>query len=216
MSLITQKLSYGVYVVTTTLDGVPKGLIANSAMQVTAKPATFAVSINHDNHTNGCIKSTGKFAISVLAVDTDPANISVFGFKSGKDFDKFSTVDYKTVDGMPVIADSCGYIICKVIDTIETITHTVFIGEMTLSEQYGDREQMTYDYYHKAIKGSAPKNAPTYVPPEISPQPPATNSSGTGRKYICTVCGYEHDGELPDDFICPICGVGAELFTEVK
>ena len=60
-------MSYGVYVVST-LDGVrPTGCVANSAMQITSEPATIAVSINHDNYTNGCIEKTGKFAISILS-----------------------------------------------------------------------------------------------------------------------------------------------------
>ena len=34
------------------------------------------------------------------------------------------------------------------------------------------------------------------------------------KKYICTVCGYIHetDGELPDDFNCPLCGAGKDAF----
>lgn len=48
-------------------------------------------------------------------------------------------------------------------------------------------------------------------------------------KYICTVCGWEYDEEagdpdndiepgtkfedLPEDFVCPLCGVGKEDFT---
>lgn len=32
------------------------------------------------------------------------------------------------------------------------------------------------------------------------------------KKYVCTVCGYVHEGELPEDIECPLCGVGAELF----
>ena len=36
------------------------------------------------------------------------------------------------------------------------------------------------------------------------------------KKYICEVCGYIHEGELPADFICPVCGVDATHFTEVK
>jgi rubrerythrin len=35
------------------------------------------------------------------------------------------------------------------------------------------------------------------------------------KKWECTVCGYIHEGEKPPDE-CPTCGVGAELFTEVK
>lgn len=35
------------------------------------------------------------------------------------------------------------------------------------------------------------------------------------KQYICTVCGYIHetDGELPDDFKCPLCGAGKDAFV---
>ncbi len=48
-------------------------------------------------------------------------------------------------------------------------------------------------------------------------------------KYVCTVCGYVYDEtagdpdhdiapgtrweELPDDFVCPLCGVGKDQFS---
>lgn len=35
------------------------------------------------------------------------------------------------------------------------------------------------------------------------------------KKYVCTVCGYIHNGELPDDFVCPVCGAGKGAFKEV-
>lgn len=37
------------------------------------------------------------------------------------------------------------------------------------------------------------------------------------KKYRCKVCGYIYEGEsLPDDYTCPICGVGANMFEEIK
>ncbi len=33
------------------------------------------------------------------------------------------------------------------------------------------------------------------------------------KEYVCTVCGYVHKGELPDDFVCPVCGAGKEAFV---
>ncbi len=33
-------------------------------------------------------------------------------------------------------------------------------------------------------------------------------------KYVCDVCGYVHEGEIPEDFVCPLCGVGADMFTK--
>ena len=48
-------------------------------------------------------------------------------------------------------------------------------------------------------------------------------------KYVCDVCGYVYDevagdpdngipagtkwDELPDDFVCPLCGVGKDSFS---
>ena len=50
------------------------------------------------------------------------------------------------------------------------------------------------------------------------------------KKYVCTVCGWTYDEELgdpdngiapgtafedlPDDFVCPLCGVGKDEFEE--
>ena len=35
-------------------------------------------------------------------------------------------------------------------------------------------------------------------------------------KYVCTVCGFVYEGdELPEDYECPVCGVGAYQFEKV-
>ena len=37
------------------------------------------------------------------------------------------------------------------------------------------------------------------------------------KKYVCTVCGYVYEGdELPEDYECPLCGVGKDMFEEEK
>lgn len=37
-------------------------------------------------------------------------------------------------------------------------------------------------------------------------------------KYRCTVCGHEVelDEEMPDNFLCPVCGVGKEQFELIE
>jgi len=96
-------ISYGVYIVSTWDEGRPTGCAANSVMQITSEPATVAISINHDNYTNQCIGKTGKFAITVLAEDTDSSIIGTFGFKTGRDVNKFDFVDYEIKDGKAFI-----------------------------------------------------------------------------------------------------------------
>jgi len=158
------KLSYGVYVITAWAEGGrPTGCTANSAMQVTSSPATVAVSINHDNFTNECIKKSGRFAVNVLGENSAPSIIGNFGFKSGKDSDKF-TEKPALQDFLPIVDGAIACITCKVIDSMESATHTVFLGEVTGAEILNETDEpMTYAYYHKVIKGKSPKNAPTYI-----------------------------------------------------
>jgi flavin reductase (DIM6/NTAB) family NADH-FMN oxidoreductase RutF/rubredoxin len=217
-SRIFRNMSYGVYVVSSVDGDRPTGCIANSIMQITSSPATIAVSMNHDNYTNWCIQRSGKFAFSILSEKSDPGIIGTFGFHSGKDTDKFADVAYEMAEGMPVVKDSCGYVVCKVIDRMETATHTVFLGEVIESKVYENVPQMTYAYYHAVVKGKSPKNAPTYeaVPnqAEVSGKP-AESSKKT--KFVCDVCGYVYESDtdtVPEGFTCPICGVGPEHFKK--
>ena len=156
------QLSYGMYIISTWDNGRPTGCTANSAMQITSEPATIAISINHDNYTNNCIKDTGKFAISVLGENIDPLVIGTFGFKTGKDTNKFDEVNMEIKGMMPVVADAVSYIVCDVIDKMETSTHTVFLGKVTDCDVLKHDTPMTYSYYRNVVKGSSPKNAPTY------------------------------------------------------
>jgi flavin reductase (DIM6/NTAB) family NADH-FMN oxidoreductase RutF len=80
--------------------------------------------------------------------------IGRFGFCSGRDVNKFQDVDFKIVKEIPVLTDTCGYAVCKVINKFETETHTVFLGEVIESKMFGNnRIPMTYSYYQKVVKG---------------------------------------------------------------
>ena len=218
---IFRSMSYGVYVAGTMDGDRPTGCIVNSVMQITSSPATVAISVNHDNYTNGCIAKSGLFSFSILAEDSDPGLIGGFGFRSGKDVNKFDGVDHEMAAGVPVVKDSCGYVVCRVINTMETATHTVFLGEVIDGVVYeGNRKPMTYAYYHQVVKGKSPKNAPTYLPEEEEKVQEAEVASvkeeKVSSKWKCRICGYEHEGEeLPDGFTCPWCKQGAENFHKV-
>ena len=208
-------LSYGVYAVTTWDEGRAVGCIANSAMQITAEPATIAVSINKDNYTHGCILNAGKFALSVLTEKCDPKVIGNFGFRSARDagFDKFEGVPQKIVNYLPAVAGASVCITAKLIAHYDCGTHTIFVGEVTDGVRFSKDPPMTYAYYHKVVKGKSPKNAPTYQ----AEQP--KEETKMEAKYVCTVCGYVYDGdtpfeELPDDYVCPLCGVGKDQFEK--
>lgn len=205
---ILKNLSYGVYVVSTVDNGKPTGCIANSAMQVTHD--TIAVSINHDNYTNKCIKESKKFALSILGVDVSDKIIPVFGFTSGRDTEKFKDIAIKEIDGLDIIADSTGYIICDVINQMETDTHTIFLGKIVDGDLLNDQIPMTYAYYHNVKKGKSPKTAPTYIEENLQ--------NNTKLAYKCIICGYIYEGDItkePDSYVCPICKQPKTKFIKI-
>ena len=223
---VLRNLSYGVYAVSALGENRMSGCIANSIMQITSSPATLAVSMNHDNYTHECIEKSGMFAVSILSEKTDPNIISQLGFQSSRDVDKFMNVPFITKHNIAVVDDACGYLVCKVIDKMETNTHTVFLGEIIDCDMLNQETPMTYAYYHNIIKGKSPKNAPTYQPEDLDTVDSASsdssitssNSSGNG-KWVCSICGYVYDGdipfeELPDTFVCPICKQGKDKFKQ--
>ena len=45
----------------------------------------------------------------------------------------------------------------------------------------------------------------------------AENAGGKKKGFVCTICGYIYEGDtLPEDFVCPLCGQGPEVFEPIE
>jgi len=113
------------------------------------------------------IAKSGVFGVSVLDTSADMGFIGLFGFRSGRKEDKLSQVKYKIgATGVPLVLDHALAVIeAKVVGQMDMGSHTMFMGRIISSETIKTGQPMTYDYYHKELKGRAPKTAPTYVAP---------------------------------------------------
>jgi len=159
------KLSYGMYIVSSKKDKRFNGQIANTVFQITSKPPTIAVSINKDNLTYDFILESKLFSVSILSIETPMKFIGRFGFKSGREIDKFEGIDYKIgATGTPIVLEnSIGYLEAEIINTLDMGTHVVFVGKVVDAQILKDGEPMTYAYYREIKGGKAPKAAPTYI-----------------------------------------------------
>ncbi|MEO0198535.1 MAG: flavin reductase family protein [candidate division WOR-3 bacterium] len=159
------KLNYGMYVVCSTDGEKINGQIANTVFQVTSEPPKIAVAINKQNLTHQYIEKSKLFSVSILTEEATFKFIGQFGFKSGRNINKFEGVNYRmTEHKLPVILDyTCAYIECKVVGVFDAGTHTIFLGEILNADLLNDGKPMTYDYYHKEIKGKTPKTASTFI-----------------------------------------------------
>ena len=222
------KINYGIYVVSS-MDGEKlNGQIVNTVFQVSSEPQTVAVCINKKNLTYEYIKKSGLFSVTVLEKDTPMTFIGKFGFKSGRDFNKFEGTKYRTSGiGLPVVTEyAIGCLECRVLSETDAGTHVIFVGLVTADEMvFEEKEPLTYEYYRQVKKGKSPASAPTYVKEN-------NIGSGTGfsGRFKCTVCGYIYDPakgdsergvkvgipfeSLPGDWRCPVCKVGKSEFVK--
>lgn len=167
---VLHNISYGMFIVSANRESILNGQIANTVFQITSEPVTIAISINNKNLTYEFIKASGRFGISILSEEAPLPFIGKFGFKSGRNEDKFKGVNFKVLpSGCPVVTDySIAYIEAKVINSFDCFTHTLFLGEMTDSAIFKEGRPMTYDYYHQVKRGFTPPSAPTFIRGEKS------------------------------------------------
>ena len=162
---VLHNISYGMFIVSSNMEKSFNGQTANTVFQITSVPATIAVSINKKNLTYEYIVSSGHFSVSILEEDTPLAFIGKFGFKSGRQEDKFRDSAFKVLSsGCPVATDySIGYLAADVINSFDCGTHTLFLGCVKDSAILKEGKVMTYDYYHNVKKGTTPPKAPTFI-----------------------------------------------------
>lgn len=195
-------LTYGLFVLTSSVDGRDSGCIINTAGQVTSEPNRISIAVNKGNFTHDLVKKSGRFNISILSEAASFDTFRHFGFQSGREVDKFAGYEEcrRSENGLYyVTAGTNAYISASIEQSLDLGSHTLFIAGVEDMEVLSDVPSASYAYYQSSIK---PK-----------PEQPAAGGKTVWR---CTVCGYIYEGEeLPADFICPLCKHPASDFEKV-
>ena len=191
-------IGYGLYVITSNDGKKDNGLIVNTVTQVTNTPNRIAVTINKENYSHHIIKQTGIMNINCLSVDAPFSVFENFGFKSGRNTDKFKEEEQLRSDNGLIFLRRYinSFMSLKVEQYIDLDTHGMFICSVTEARVISDAETMTYTYYQKNVK----------------PKPETEGKKG----FVCKICGYVYEGDtLPEDFVCPLCKHGAADFEPI-
>ncbi len=157
-----QYITYGLYILTVA-DGEQKnGMILNTVFQVTADPARVAISVNKQSLTHEILLRTKHFAAMPLAQTATLPFIGRFGFRTGRNFDKFAGVSFTTeASGCPVVREhTLSFVEADVTQLLDVETHTLFVADVTNAGIIcPDATPLTYAYYHHVIKGKVPSGA---------------------------------------------------------
>ena len=192
------KIGYGLYVVTSNDGKKYNALIVNTVTQLTDNPLRVAVNINKLNYSHDIIKMSGILNVNCLNIEAPFSIFKEYGFVSGKDVDKFKDKEVlRSENGLVVLPNYVNALISLKVDSyVDLGTHGMFVCSVTESKVINNIETMTYNYYQANVK----------------PKPEVAKKKG----WVCKICGYVHEGDLPEDFICPLCKHGASDFEEIK
>ena len=193
------RIGYGLYVVTSNDGTKDNGLIVNTVTQVTNTPNRIAVTINKENYSHHVIKQTGIMNVNCLSTEAPFKVFENFGFRSGRNTDKFADcTPIRTDNGLVMLPHYINAMMSlKVVQYVDLGTHGMFICDVTEARVLSDLPTMTYTYYQEKVK----------------PKPQTEGKKG----WVCTICGYIYEGEeLPADYICPLCKHGAADFEPIE
>lgn len=196
-------LTYGLFVVTTNVNGKDYGCIVNTGSQV-ANPNKIAISVNKANYTCEMIQQSKAFTLSVLSESAVFDVFKHFGFQSGRNVDKFdgyNDVSRDAIGNAYLTKGTNAYLSVKVEQVVDLDSHMMFIGDLVDGDVLSKEPSMTYAYYHANVK----------------PKPQVKVEETKKTKWVCKICGYVYEGEeLPEDFICPWCKHPASDFEKVE
>lgn len=193
-------LTYGVFILGAENNGAKNACIINTCQQVASETPKVSISVLKSNLTHYMIGASNKFSVSILGKEAKLDQIAHFGLNSGRDKNKFENMVYD-LDGLgtPVIKEGAiATLSCKVAHAIDLGSHTLFIGEIVEAEQLQEMEPMTYAFYRSLKAGARSQKA----------------------QYECAICHYLYEGEipfedLPEDYICPVCGKPKAVFHKL-
>ncbi len=196
------KIPYGLCLVSTESNGTLGGCIVNTAIQITDEPTNLVVSITKDSHTAKLMLESKKCIIGMISDICNMNIIKHFSSLSGNITNKFDkkysdVFKYRLHENIPYLfEDLVCNLICEVKEIIDADSHYLFVLNLKDTMDISKNSVlMTYDMY-RSMKSSL-----------IS-------------TYICTACHYVYDGiipfeQLPDDYVCPVCGKGKEFFSKI-
>ena len=194
------KISHGVYVIgSKDVNGRFVGSCVDAVMVVEVAPAQIIISMGKASYTCETVLETRQMTLSVLSEKVSDDVIRNFGMQSSRTVNKWDSVKYQYIDGLPVLSDAVAYMSLHVINIQETETHYLFLCEVVSVKSGSMESPLIYqDYKDRKEKKMSGANE---------------------KKWVCSICGYVYDGEipfeeLPDTWVCPLCGEPKSVFVQ--
>jgi flavin reductase (DIM6/NTAB) family NADH-FMN oxidoreductase RutF len=123
---VMRRFPTGVAIVTTVLEGRPKGFTATAIASVSLEPPLVLVCANRHGRSHPIVAAAEHFCVNLLTQAQEPL---AHAFAHPSDEDPFANVAYRAGStGSPVLAGALAYLDCTLAEEYVAGTHAIFVG----------------------------------------------------------------------------------------
>lgn len=152
------KIQCGLYVAAVATAEKTNALITNTLMQQSHIPVKVSVTLDKKNLTHDMLYEKRSVALSALSSTVSSEIVKRFGFKSGREIDKFDGFSAYSLDknGNPILSgeDIAAVYSLSVYDTVDVGTHTMFFCTVDDADDVADNMPITYWDYRERLKNN--------------------------------------------------------------
>lgn len=145
------QLSYGTFVLTVKKENIRNGCILNTVIQIDED--TLCMSLQNFSFSNSLLDVGDYVTIHTIHNQTSRAIFENFGWKSGRNGDKFEDENYVEDDYFIILCDGINnYFKGKIKNKFVLDTHTLYVVHILNSEVLNEKPSLTYKEYQEIIK----------------------------------------------------------------
>ncbi len=120
-----------VQIVTTTFEGVRRGVTITAACSVSDNPPMVLVCLNHGNPHNDIFSQSGIFALNTLGSEHEMLANHFSGLTGLSEEERFAQAEWEIgATGAPMLRGAIASYDCRITDVKRASTHNVFFGEV--------------------------------------------------------------------------------------
>jgi flavin reductase (DIM6/NTAB) family NADH-FMN oxidoreductase RutF len=134
----------GVTVVTSAFNGEQHGMTVSSFTSISATPPMILVSLERGARTHALTVLSGFFGVTLLAAQQEWLS-DRFAGRTGLESDRFSGLEtFNLISGSPLLPGGLAYFDCRVVNTLQAGTSTVFLAEVMAAKSAEDGDPLVY------------------------------------------------------------------------
>lgn len=134
----------GVAVVTAIYEGKKHGATVNSFTSISLEPAMLTVSLQKSARTHDLILKSRTFGLTMLSAEQTHISDLFAGKMPGIE-DRFAGLETQTlVTGAPLLSAGLAWLDCRVVETFDAVSSTLFIAEVLAAQVTGNGQPLVY------------------------------------------------------------------------